>query len=223
MKTDHFLAGSVPLRVRHIGTPFGYWDRRIATEVQTQYNFPELDYSRIQRVLDIGCHIGSYLAWLERVNPAIEGLGIELDKDNADLARLNTIHPIVWGYCAYSVDAEFQAQSLDNSGNNIVVAKGDTPPKDWIAKSLPSIRLTVEDLLRLRHWDWVDLIKIDCEGGERDIFAHMDFSRVGTIVGEYHGGEHFRSITAQHLTNAGMRFVHCAEEEDWGLFLAVHE
>ncbi len=53
---------------------------------------------------------------------------------------------------------------------------------------------TVEQIMEDEGWTTLDLLKLDCEGSELDILEHMDISRVGTIVGEWHSRAAFLEL-----------------------------
>jgi FkbM family methyltransferase len=67
----------------------------------------------------------------------------------------------------------------DNSGGGNIYGENGSPIK---SKSF-------EFILRmlLQKWDYIDLLKIDCEGAEYEILQGADLSKIKAIRGEFHG------------------------------------
>ncbi|MBX7164804.1 MAG: FkbM family methyltransferase [Pirellulales bacterium] len=140
----------------------------------------------IRRVLDVGAHIGSFTTRLLERFPDAEVVCIEP-------------HPEAQAALARNLGG--RAQVLEAA-----VACGGGPwrlvePDERRAPS--NARLTngtgpghpvrqvwsLDALLDWLGWSEVDLVKLDCEGSEADVLSSLgDGGRVGTMVGEYHGG-----------------------------------
>jgi FkbM family methyltransferase len=73
--------------------------------------------------------------------------------------------------------------------------------KDAERRTLPAV--TLADAFTSYGLDEVDLLKVDCEGGEYDLFAAVPdelFSRIGNIVFEYHTIEGYKPRLDELLT-----------------------
>lgn len=164
------------------------WDSHIATSVlvHNEYGLPD-DMSG-KTVVDIGAHIGSFAIACQR-RQAKKVICYEPDPENADLLESNVIE-----------DPERRTEV-------IVVRKAVT---GLPAKDLGLRRLTEHDFGMGRNTGHVDvfgvddgvtgsdgintvlggnridLLKMDCEGAEWDIFEYADLSGVDEIVAELH-------------------------------------
>lgn len=67
---------------------------------------------------------------------------------------------------------------------------------------------TLNDFVKDQKVGYIDLLKIDTEGSEDEILSYdgLDGVGIGTIIGEYHGGEK-RDKIATVLTSLGYNFV----------------
>lgn len=89
--------------------------------------------------------------------------------------------------------------------------------------------ITFEDLIKDNNIDHINFLKIDCEGGEYDIFnnKNMEFliNNVDNIVGEYHLStpilktefRYFRDKYLRHFKNIEVRAV-CGTDIKWRLW-----
>lgn len=162
------------------------WDRRIVDECRWQYEDGIREANRnggVNRVVDIGCHIGGFIHHIKTLFPDARVKGVEPDLENITLAYENVGKlpgvDLRYAFCGYSIHHAILKRDATNSGNTRVMDAG--------YKVYPGFgRLTLEDLIT----EPVDLLKIDCEGGEYDIFHHAlpeTLARIKVIIGEYHG------------------------------------
>lgn len=177
----------------------GTFDEWIALEVQKVY-FPELiDYTSLERVVDIGAHIGTFSAWVKHQAPAAKIVAIEAMERNAELLRLNTNgkrgHDItvLVGRAGYTVgDYDVIIPRVNSGGYTLVrkggpevVRRGETIAleREYEGRMIP-----LSEALALLGGN-PDLLKIDCEGGEFDVLLNapiIDVTAFRWIVGEYH-------------------------------------
>jgi len=168
----------------------GTWDKNIfnIVHVNNEYNLPERFIKDIT-VLDIGCHIGSFL-YTSFTRGAKKGYGYEVVPDNFNMIKLNLNEFIESGICSIFNKAVWRSD-LDNmpklkialppdfintGGNNVLWGPDDGIEIDTV--SLDSI------ITELGH---VDILKIDAEGSEFPILLTSKLlSKVDKIVGEFH-------------------------------------
>lgn len=153
-------------------------------------------------MLDVGAHIGSVCIAFLVDNPearaiAVEPLpeNIEMIVTNAESAGVTDRLSIVHG--ALGTDSVQYGPDVHRYISNIGGADGEriTVP-NW----------TLSELVN----EPIDVLKVDCEGGEWDAFADPAISRCRLIVGEYHGKPKAalrRALTKTHavtiLTESG--------------------
>jgi FkbM family methyltransferase len=140
---------------------------------------------RPRTVIDAGANIGLSAVYCASRLPDTRILCLEIDADNFKLLRINTLHypgciPMLkglWGRATHLRVANPEDAAYAYAAAEAAAGEG----------SVQSI--TVADaILELGH-DPVDLLKIDIEGGEVDVFTGPDISwldRVGTIAVELH-------------------------------------
>lgn len=188
------------------------WDANIveAVLVRNEYALPTRMDGQI--VVDIGAHIGAFAVACMKRN-AERVVCFEPDPENFELLNYNV------------TDAE-------NEGSETDVVVFDTAVTGLSSSNLGIRRLTDHDFDNGRNTghvdvfgngtitgisiidvlgkivpDNIDILKIDCEGMEWDIFERGDFSRVKTICGELHAVpdvdhpflERFKGKTFQEL------------------------
>ena len=162
--------------------------------------FCRRDYGRVERgscVVDVGANIGVfvlYAAWsgaarVEAYEPAAESHAV-LTRNVAD----NDLTGIVTIHRAAVVGRPVESVWFPRASSVFNAPVSDAAGQEGLDK-VPAVRLA--DVLAVLRG--VDLLKLDCEGGEYDILLHSDpaiFSRVGSIKLEYHRGPHEQLMRA---------------------------
>jgi FkbM family methyltransferase len=158
----------------------------------------------VRRAIDVGAHIGAFARLVHHLYPDAELVCVEADPGNAELLRRNAPFATVIGAACTYESADVQMFSTlhaggRSTGGGFVAPRGSTdylrfenageyrPTDGTLAK------VTLEEIVGVRGWNTVDLLKLDCEGkgptgGEWSILHNTTLlDRLGTIVGEYHG------------------------------------
>ena len=128
-------------------------------------------HNRPLRIIDAGANIGDETIRFRHLHPSAEIIALEPAKDNFRLLKMNCrgdpscnlLNKGLWGRDGYlSVHR--------GSGNeSFWVSEADDPKREYDveAVSLPT-------LLREHGWDAVDILKLDIEGAERNVFEAPD-------------------------------------------------
>ncbi len=141
-----------------------------------------------KRILDLGGNIGFGTAYFKQQFPDAAIAVIEPDPRNIPLLRRNLkANGIEATIIEGAIGAEAGSQPLcfgDDVACSSIVRTG--------VKSLPlSVMvsvMTVPQVMEQLGWDHVDLLKVDIEGSEEDLFARNNswLKRVGAIILEVH-------------------------------------
>jgi FkbM family methyltransferase len=164
--------------------------------LQQEYFHPVI--SQCQTILDVGANIGMAAVWFKGLNPKVILACVEPDPRNLPLLRLNLIEngidPRIFdcavaprtGYARFGTGVNHGWSSLENAGlhnhDRFVQVK---------MRRIPDI---LDDL----GWSRVDLLKLDVEGLERDLFTDADdwLSRIRLILFELHPNNLAEEIAA---------------------------
>ena len=182
----------------------GVWDWAIAKTVQRDYFADIIDYTKIKRAVDVGAHIGAWSLWVKSKSSDARIVAIEAMHENAELLRQNcngknadsiTVIEGMVGYTPGEYDLLIDAH---NSGGPTLVKRGAPMKRFAVGPDAPEYqyrqpyegqRFDLESILfGLKSFD-VDILKLDCEGGEFDILNHagsVELRAFKFIVGEYH-------------------------------------
>ena len=157
------------------GTKFSFWVKDAEAE---QWYSPEEHRGQVEnqlladlvapgdRVLDVGCHQGFYLAFLSKlVGPNGFVLGVDINPENVMIAQAQLVLNGLTGYCevlhrAASASAEGDLKYSDFSNNSMVVPSED--------KSGLTVQRTTVDHLCSIYGDF-DVLMIDVEGFEEEV------------------------------------------------------
>lgn len=197
--------------------------------------------------VDIGGHIGSYGMKVREVWPAARIIAFDPNTESCQLYRLNVPEATViakgvtYEDCGVLVTnttgSTLGGAVLVRSVSDIDILDASHLPHEgqWRVVEHHAERTTLEDILAQYAIDHIDLLKMDCEGGEYSILEGMSpdtASRIGLMVGEYHavhgnGLEDFRQALSRRFPHWVLRVVTSSvaplPSADIGTFLAGPE
>ncbi|MDA3961956.1 MAG: FkbM family methyltransferase [Planctomycetota bacterium] len=162
------------------------------------------DGKDIRTIVDVGAHVGAFAVRAAAIWPNASIIAVE---PNPEVARL----------CMVSLEANVQSkwemvdaalaygctelELMTHAGGNFAsialpaVAKEDMAAlrhdPERYQTSCRVRAITLEDILQRYCPDGIDVLKLDCEGGEIGLFEHASdesLAQVGRIIGEYHHG-----------------------------------
>ncbi len=189
-----------------------------------------------ETIVSIGSHIGTFEVIAHALWPEARIVSVEPNKESFAILQRNA--PFA---SAYNVAITYKTQGIfcDNevsTGGGFISTKEEfehIPEYDstsgLVAEKIEhgSVyhiadenidRMTFEDLIRAEHLSKIDLLKLDCEGGEWGIIEHLPIPGLDIryLVGEWHGVREFAgrryhdfvkaaSAVLPHLTFHGPR------------------
>jgi FkbM family methyltransferase len=198
LSTAQYLLGQqtgLPVATRWKGSPHPIWLRPGTSDIplfrtvllRGEYDLPFL-MNRPAAIIDAGANIGLASIWFASKFPDARIIAVEPERSNYDLLARNVapfpnitpVHAAVWSHVGTLAVNEpngwdpiaFQTHELADS------ARSD--------QRVPS--LTVARLMAEHHLKWVDLLKVDIEGAEKEVFSSPDvwIGSVGAIAIELH-------------------------------------
>ena len=165
-------------------------DERIIDEVYNAgwFQIDGLLHYPVESIIDIGAHIGAFSVKAARAYPKAHVLAFEPIKETFELLRENTKDLNVVEFnnpvsgCGMIID-----------GTNVLFPDMNTGATSMQYRPLLELEnkndystIFIKDLIS--SYGDIDLIKIDCEGGERYIIPELDLSRIGIAIIEFHTG-----------------------------------
>ncbi len=190
------------------GTP----DRHVAKSCLAKGEFavcktliPELEFNFI---IDAGGYIGTAAIWFAMRYPQATVLSIEPSKENFTLLTENVsafpnIIPVNAAIVARSRSVDLLDRGTGNWGFSVVEKPRDNPNPE----SLHAIDgVTLDELIYGHQKTGVDILKLDIEGGEKELFDFPGYwiHHSSILIAELHNriiagcGESFRNATS-HL------------------------
>ncbi len=136
------------------------------------------------RILDLGANIGLSVLYWKHHAPNARVIAVEPDASNfaileSNTAGLNDVHLVQAGIWHRLGRLQVQREGV---GNAAFSTKEDMADGEVVATTIPA-------LMERFGWDHVDILKVDIEGSERELFGEGDLGwidRVGTIAVELH-------------------------------------
>ena len=178
-------------------------DKRVFDEILTY----DIGPGPVRSMIEIGGHIGTFTAYIKHLypdafcvvyEPALDNFAI-LQRNMADFGRSvkTYMNPV-----GYSKMQGYVVYHPDHSTCHRV----DLAPPAGLRSQLAARWVTFEEALQDFGGN-VDLLKIDAEGAEVDIFANctdVSVKRVRRYVGEFHNGiDYFMSTIGRRFQNLG--------------------
>lgn len=152
-----------------IGTSDIHVCDQVFSEQQYSYHSP----NPLKTIVDIGANIGCSAIYFAKQHPEARIICIEANKDNYELLRANCtafpniecLHAALWTY-------EGRVQVVNMGLGEWAYRAQDISPTSDAHPQSPSISaITLEGIMRKYHLESIDLLKVDIEGAEREIFA----------------------------------------------------
>jgi FkbM family methyltransferase len=212
--------GSVTVTPKAIGSPVTFrtgtsdWACYRQVIVSHEYDFPYPATART--IIDAGAYVGFSAIYFAKKYPDAVILAIEPDAENFALLQRNTrafpqittIHAAVWGETK-------QLSVVDAGGREWGFQTVDTTPP---RRRSPVPALAMATLLETYGIERVDILKVDIEGAERQVFARADgwIDRVGSIVIELH--DRFAPGCSEVVRSAVRSFDVCSQRGDSTFF-----
>lgn len=174
-------------------------------------------------VIDVGAHIGSFTRKAMELGAATI-VSVEANPDNFAVLEANTEDAsfVIRRLAAldYGALALVPVSAVD-SGNTGRVYSG-LDANNRAQYFVPNIRL--EAILDLVGSERVDILKLDCQGAEWQVFNQASSSvwgRIGEIVGEIHADLHLDHLLAFLTSEIGRNHVrvldHGLRPRDWAI------
>ena len=152
-----------PFSLRNNPHDYGTFEEVIVREA---YNVP-LDFIP-RRIIDGGGNIGLTAAYLATKYPQAEIVSFEPDSENFEWLSRNVapyqyVRPMKGGIWSRSAYLLVKDMGLGNNGFMVEETSGGTPNaiQAW----------SIPDVMQLMHWDNCDIVKLDVEGSEKEIFS----------------------------------------------------
>lgn len=148
-------------------------------------------------IVDVGACVGAFARLAHVRNPKARIFAIEANQKNivaleANAGSFATIIPRAMTYELAPALLDSIYDGTEASGGSVVKTSGEVAGYDgsqYIAHSDIIPAVTLEEVLVQHGIDFVDVLKLDCEGSEYSILrGTTSLDRIGVIVGEYHGG-----------------------------------
>lgn len=156
-------------------------------------------------IIDIGAHAGFFVLYCRALNPEIKILAVEPERENVKQLgkhlQENNIENVELVEAAVAGEAGERNlfTSVDSHNHRLNLIKEDL-------KRGPSIKVkavTLSDLIQ--PFEFIDLIKMDIEGGEYEVFDNLSeeaFAKVKNIILEYHNywGRNYKEVEVKLRT-----------------------
>lgn len=162
---------------------------------------PEVALVNARYVADLGANVGYATQCLATIYPEAAILSVEPDKENYDLLSENTLgleNVIVRNYAVGKHDGWL---ALSNAGSDSVSRKFEK----MVTSGYGVRAVTMQTLLEEVRFPRLDVVKIDIEGAEKELFAASDLSwldGVVLIMIEFHGRD-IETAVRSVLTDRG--------------------
>jgi FkbM family methyltransferase len=198
----------ITTNLREIGEPF--YLRNKTTDIPAFYDvFTEKEYdinliNDPKTIIDCGANIGLSTVFFKNKYPEATLIAVEPELSNYQLLVKNTqnfpdVHCLNYGVWNKSAILDVQDVGLGNWGfvTNEVMVETE--------KTIKAI--SISEIIRKYNIDTIDILKIDVEGSEREIFQENTdqwLSKVKILIVELH--DHMRSGCSESFYSAMNKF-----------------
>jgi FkbM family methyltransferase len=217
--TEHTTPDGVTLWVRALE----YDDDRYSNDEVRTYDIGTVPP---KTVLDVGSYIGPFTCWIKHLYPDAEVVAVEPEPGNYEVLLRNTANlPGVTALLARMNYAPGDVRLLIHPSH---MTCHQIIPVNQVAHeqiTIPAPRaVTIEEIMDLRGWDRISLMKIDCEGCEEDVLMNCSdetLLRIDRLTGEFHRGhDHFQSTIGNRLRSLGFEVTAETNPDAHSTFMA---
>lgn len=164
------------------------------------YNIPELQYTSFKTIVDVGANIGLATLYFKSVSPNATVVAIEPDAENFAVMQQNVI--------GNNVEKVHLLQAaIDSKEGQLQVVKANlaynsSVSNDKSGYTVPAVSVT--NIIEKYNLQQIDLIKIDVEGFESEIFSqHINWlDSVSNVIIEIHSAQDYK-VCATALQQKG--------------------
>jgi len=208
MQTIEILYNNIPFKIREL---FQEEDKNVLGEVFSEENYPINQFINCapKVVVDIGGHIGSFSKRCHSLFPDCKTYTVEPDVDNYQMCKLNLEqhnNTLIRGVLNYYPDKVYFYRSIKEATGGGFLTNELIPNKESVDQVEEQVyqlhedfdvkHYTLRSLMNEYDIESIDLLKLDCEGGEngflRDDCEDLDILKeTGAIMGEWHGFEDY--------------------------------
>jgi len=148
----------------------------------------DVDFSQlgpIRTVLDLGANIGTATVFLSDRLPEASFVCVEPSKRTFEILQANLERNVADGRAVHAAVTGEPSRVIVREGSKPVLTHVEAVPGNGRA----AVRgMTIPQILDEAGWEQADLVKVDIEGGERELFelAGTWASRVGAVLAEIH-------------------------------------
>jgi FkbM family methyltransferase len=159
----------------------------LSVHVDRDYDIPGIDWPNVRTIVDIGAHVGGFTVWAALRAPAARCLAVEPNpetfsmlvrniRDNGLSDRVTAVNAAVAG-----APGTGSLELIEHSLGTRLARHGDGKVSVEVT--------TMRALMASAGMQQVDVLKIDCEGMEYEVFGSMDsadLARFRVVACEYH-------------------------------------
>ena len=189
----------------------------ILEEVGLEDEYRPADAIPAGTIVDLGASVGLATLRLLSSHPTARVVAVEADpvliprlRENVSDLPVTVVHAAI---AAGAGERQFYRSDMDSWGNSLENTSSRQTPV-----TVPAVSLT--ELLDAHGIDDVDLLKLDVEGAEWEIFDGPVDPRVAAIVGEVHGREEKTPASFIHRLGDSMDVETISADEHQATFIA---
>jgi len=155
-------------------------------------------------VVDVGCNVGTFSFWIYKL--AKEVHAIDMDPGNIESLnktiqenKLNKIKTYCIAIANNNMQRKYTKDPVLGGGGSQITEKGE-----YVTECI-----TLKQFMNKYSIDYIDILKLDIEGTEREVLDASDFpkDKVYTIIGEIHSKKGGRRVEVKDvLEKMGYRY-----------------
>lgn len=193
-------------------------------------NIIQKKVSEAKVVVDVGAHIGSFAKLIHEKNPSARIFCVEACPENIEALQSNVGHfaTVIHAACSYESEPIALCNAVrpncESTGGSRVVKQHElmeVANGQYWPDTRPLPKVTLEALSEYYGFETIDILKLDCEESEYSILGNCDLSRLGFILGEYHGQDRWDRFRAEKF--ADWDYGHMSQGSDMGNFHLVNK